>query len=343
MNTRETVIRVTAFSLVLLTFTVLIIVVFGQIRFDRTNGYAAVFSNASDLRKGQFVRAAGVEVGKVASVELIDGATKALVHFNVDRDLPLFQSTTASIRYLNLIGDRYVELKRGDSNTRLTPGSTIPLQRTQPALDLDALIGSFRPLFRALDPRQVNTIAHAIITIFQGEGGTINDILDQSATLTSTLADRDHSIGEVIRNLNTILETTVKHENDFDHTLTNFQALIAGLESHKDAVADSTANISNAAGTIADLLGDNRSLLHSTFTNIDATLQPLVDRKAELEEVIGSLPTVYKIVGRAGGSYGDFFNFYVCDVAIRANGLQPGGPVRTVRVWQQPTGRCTPQ
>ena len=90
-----------------------------------------------------------------------------------------------SIRYLNLIGDRYLELKRGDDEKKLPPGGTIPIERTEPALDLDALIGGFRPLFRALDPDKVNNIAQSIITIFQGQGGTISDILDQTAQLTS--------------------------------------------------------------------------------------------------------------------------------------------------------------
>ena len=87
-----------------------IIVVFGQIRFDRTNGYSAEFTNVSGLRAGQFVRASGVEVGKVAKVDLIDGDKRVLVDFAVDRSLQLDQSTTASIRYQDLIGDRYLEI-----------------------------------------------------------------------------------------------------------------------------------------------------------------------------------------------------------------------------------------
>ena len=74
-------------------------------------------------------------------------------------------------------------------------GGTIPMERTEPALDLDALVGGFRPLFRALDPDKNNNIAQSIITIFQGQGGTINDIRDQTGQLTSALADRDQAIG----------------------------------------------------------------------------------------------------------------------------------------------------
>src|SRR5258705_2690325 len=230
MKMTGTAIKLGVFTLVLLLFTAIIIVVFGQMRFDRTTGYSAVFSSASGLRAGQFVRASGVEVGKVSNVELIDGGAQVKIDFNVDRSLPLFDGTTASIRYLNLIGDRYMELKRVGSDKRLPAGGTIPIEHTEPALDLDALIGGFRPVFKALDPDKVNNIAQSIITIFQGQVGTINDILDQTASLTSALADRDQAIGEVVKNLNTVLDTTVKHQQQFDQTLVDFEKLITGLK-----------------------------------------------------------------------------------------------------------------
>ena len=265
------------------------------------------------------------------------------VDFDVDRSLELFEETTASVRYLNLIGDRYMELKRGASDMRLPAGGTIPVQRTEPALDLDALIGGFRPVFRALDPEKVNSIAESIIQAFQGQGGTINDILDQTASLTSALADRDQAIGEVIRNLNTVLDTTVRHQQQFDETVQDFEKLISGLNTRADPIAESVANISDAAGTVADLLADNRPLLQSTIGHLEATQQPLVDQKEQLNDILVRLPTAFKIIGRAGGIYGDFFNFYSCDISLKMNGLQPGGPVRTVKLFSQPSGRCTPQ
>ena len=197
MKLTGTIIRLSIFSLVLVFFTVMIVVVFGQMRFDRTYAYTAEFSNISGLRQGQFVRASGVEIGKVSSIELTDGGKRVRVNFDVDRAVPLYQSTSAQIRYLDLIGNRYLELKRGEgegADRVLPPGGFIPLSRTSPALDLDALIGGFKPLFRALEPEKVNTIASAIINVFQGQGGTINDILDQTAQLTAHIAERDRAI-----------------------------------------------------------------------------------------------------------------------------------------------------
>src|SRR6202012_3304644 len=167
-------------------------------------------------------------------------------------------------RYLNLIGDRYLELKRGEGegSDRVLPAhGFIPLSHTSPALDLDALIGGFKPLFRALDPEKVNNMATAIITVFQGQGGTINDILDQTAQLTSKIAERDEAIGEVVKNLNIVLDTTVKHRKDFDETIDNFEKLISGLNNHADGFAAGIANISNGSGAGGGVLAGKPSPL----------------------------------------------------------------------------------
>jgi phospholipid/cholesterol/gamma-HCH transport system substrate-binding protein len=346
MKITGTLVRLGIFSMVLLIFTAMIVVVFGQMRFERTYSYSAEFRNASGLRNGQFVRAAGVEVGKVKTVRLVDGGRRVRVDFDVDRSVPLYQSTTAHIRYLNLIGDRYVELKRGvgeGADRILPPGGFIPLSRTQPALDLDALIGGFKPLFRALDPRKVNTIAQTIITVFQGQGGTINDILDQTAQATSHIAQRDQAIGEVIKNLNTVLDATARHRKEFDQTIDDFEKLITGLENHADPLAAGTASISNAAGTVADLLADNRALLHKELPYLEAVQQAIIDERDKYDDLFHRAPSALNTIGRVIGTYGDWTNFYACDITIKWNGLQPGGPVRTVKIWSQPTGRCTPQ
>ncbi|OBI45972.1 mammalian cell entry protein [Mycobacterium kyorinense] len=346
MKITGTVVKLAIFSVVLIFFTAVIVVVFGQMRFDRTTSYSAEFSNASGLRTGQFVRASGVEIGKVKKIKLLDGGHRVRVDFDVDRSVPLYQSTTAQIRYLNLIGDRYLELKRGEGEgaDRVLPkGGFIPLSRTQPALDLDALIGGFKPLFRALDPDKVNNIATAIITVFQGQGGTINDILDQTAQLTSHIAERDQAIGEVVKNLNTVLDTTVRHRKEFDQTVDNFEKLITGLNNHADPLAAGTAHISDAAGTVGGLLADNRDLLHKTVNYLEPIQQAIIDQRDQYDDQIRRTPEGLSIVGNAVGNYGDFVNFYLCDLLLKTNGLQPGGPVRTVRIFQQPTGRCTPK
>ena len=346
MSIKPTAIKLAIFSLVLLLCSALLVVVFGQLRFERYNTYTAEFSNGSGLRPGQFVRAGGVEVGKVSGVKLTDNGQRVIVDMEVDKALPLYQSTTAQIRYANLIGDRFVNLDRGtgEGADRVLPaGGFIPVARTQPALDLDALIGGFKPLFKSLDPEKVNNIATSLVTVFQGQGGTIADILNQTAQLTSTLADRDRAIGEVITNLNTVLTTVNKHQAEFDQTVNDFEVLVTGLKNRADPLAGAVADISDASGTLAGLLADDRPLLQETTAKLETIQTPLADDPAKLDKLLSEYPTAINLIGRVGGIYGDFFNFYLCDIKLLLNGLQPGGPVRTVHVTKQPSGRCTPQ
>ncbi|MEE6176941.1 MlaD family protein [Mycobacterium sp. 050134] len=346
MKITRTAVKLAVSALVLIVFAAITVVVFGQLRFEDTVEYTADFSSASGLRQGQFVRASGVEVGKVKKLRLIDEGRQVRVAFAVDRSLPLYQSTTAHIRYANLIGERYLELKRGEGDGAdrvLAPGGLIPLGRTQPALDLDALIGGFRPVFRALDSTKVNTIASAIVTVFQGQGGTINDILDQTAKVTSALADRDEAIGDVVKNLNTVLDSIVKNAGEADSTVVNLEKLITGLNDHANPLADGVENLSRASGELAELLADDRPLLAKNIAAAQGILQPVVDQAPQLDDLLHRLPTALTLLGRSAGTYGDFINLYLCDITLTLNGLQPGGPVRKVRLTQQPTGRCTPQ
>src|SRR6202050_3075113 len=132
----------------------LLISVFAQLRFGARNTYYAEFTNVTNLRTGKLVRIAGVEVGKVKNISINPDAT-VRVEFTADKSVILTDGTRAVLRYDNLFGDRYLALEEGAGGVRpVRPGPTIPLARTAPALDLDALIGGFRPLFWGLDSEE---------------------------------------------------------------------------------------------------------------------------------------------------------------------------------------------
>src|ERR1700752_817597 len=110
--------------------TASLILVYGQVRFERETSYNAVFSTVSGLKNGNFVRIAGVEVGKVKDITIQDDAT-ALVTFSTDDSVVLTEGSRAVIRYDDLIGGRYLALEQGPGATKKLPaGGTIPVDRT---------------------------------------------------------------------------------------------------------------------------------------------------------------------------------------------------------------------
>ena len=115
----------------------------GRMEFFAGESYmlSARFSAVSGLRAGADVEIAGVPVGKVASIDLTQDATGALVRLRLRPDLRLAEDSIAAIKTSGLIGDKYVGIVPGASPTVLDPGGEI--QETQAAVDLESLIGKF--------------------------------------------------------------------------------------------------------------------------------------------------------------------------------------------------------
>lgn len=332
--------RLTAFFVVCALGTFGLIVVFGQFRFSDQATYSAEFTSVSGLEGGNFVRVAGVEVGKVRGISITEQGT-AIVQFSVDNSVPLTQGTKALIRFEDVYGGRYVALQEGaGSLQRLQPGQMIPLQRTEPALDFDALIGGFRPLFRALDPDQINALTGQLIAALQGQGTTINSFLAQTAQLTGNLADRDQLIGDVITNLNVVLGSLGDKGDQFGEALGSLSELVHALATRKGEISSGLANTEEATRTVADLLQQVRSPFKDTVMQGDRASAIVVADHDYFDDFLNTLPDAYKTMGRQGIS-GDFFSFYLCDLFLKVNGK--GGQPVTIKVAGQDTGRCAPK
>lgn len=331
--------RVALFTAVCLVFTFTLIAVFGQLRFEDRTSYQAVFTNISGLKSGNFVRIAGVEVGKVGDLTLHrDGAVT--VGFAVDNGVRLTEGTKAVVRYENLIGDRYLALEDGPGPPRRLPaGATIP-PAPSPALDIDALIGGFRPLFRALDPDQVNALSGELLRIFQGQGGTIASVLAQTSVLTSTLAGRGELIGELITNLNTVLHTFAVRDHEFSDGLDKLSQLVDGLAQRKTDISTGLAYINAASGSVADLLVQTRQPIKDVVRETDRMSGQVLSDRDYVDGLLKQLPDVYQVLARQGLN-GDYFGFYFCEVLLKLNG-KGGNPI-FVKLFGQPSGRCTPQ
>jgi phospholipid/cholesterol/gamma-HCH transport system substrate-binding protein len=318
----------------------LLILVLGKIQLESQQRYAAEFDVVSGLKSGEVVRLAGVDVGRVRSVD-VDGRA-ARVEFDVNSAIRLTDDATLQVRYENLLGDRYLNVTNGKhSATPLPAGGTIGAANTAPALDLDALLGGLAPLSRSLQPEQVNRLSGELLSVLQGQGGTITGILQQIAALTSSLADRDALIGSTVTNLNTVLATVSDDSERFSTVLDQLQHLTTGLAEQKTPITDALEHIDQGAATVTDLLTDDRPAIQNDIAQLNRTATVLDDGSAQIEAVLSELPKAYQRLSRLG-AYGSFFNFYLCAVTVKVDG--PGGDPIITKLVQQKTGRCvTPQ
>ena len=339
-NLRGAIWRLAIFMAVCALGLFAMLAIFAELRFGEETGYRAQFRSVSGLENGNFVRIGGVEVGHVRNISIQDAGT-ALVEFSVDSSVALTEGSKAVVRYQNLIGGRYLALEEGAGSTReLKHGDTIPLDRTAPALDLDALIGGFRPLFHALNPDQINSLSNELIKAFQGEGATISSFLVKTGALTNTLADRDQLIGQVIVNLNTVLGSLGDQSTQFAKTVDSLSQLLATLAERRQDISTGVAYANGAAGSIADLLAQGRAPLTKIVHESDRIASLILADHDYFDNLLNTLPDAYQMLNRQG-LYGDFFSFYLCELLLKVNGK--GGQPVYVKVIGQPSGRCTPR
>lgn len=336
-NSNRVLIKFSVLAAVMLAATAMLFAVFQGFRGGPTADYSAVFTDASSLRSGDSVRVAGVRVGTVRGVALIGNDT-AVVKFDADRDIVLTTGTTATVRYLNLVGDRYLELADGPGPTKLLPrGSQIPAERTRPALDLDLLLGGLRPVIRGLKPEDVNALTSSLLQIFQGQGDTVESMLSKTTSFSTKLADNNEVIEQVIGNLNTVLETLGKDGAKFSGALDKFSRLVRELSDDREPIGEAIEALNRGTASVADLLTTGRPWLAGTVSQLNR-LAPLIDDdKGLIDAALQRAPDNFRKLARTG-AYGSFVNYYICGVSMRVSDLQ--GRTAVFPWFKQETGRC---
>ncbi len=329
-------IKLGIFIVVTTLATGLLAITIGNISFGPTKSYKAVFSDATGVVKGDDIRVAGVKVGSVQNVEIVD-RDKAMVEFQVADTTPLTQSTYATIRYRNLVGQRYSALTEGEGGgDTLHEGATIPLDHTQPALDLTVLFNGFKPLFAAMTPEDVNKLSYELIQVFQGEGGTLENLLDSTASVTNTLASRDQLIGDLIANLNETLKTVGDRDDELSALIIQMRKFIGGLSQDREAILGSLDSISDLAVETSQLVTGIRPGLTKDISSLRTLAGNINENRGELDRALGVLPIKLQKVGRTA-IYGSWFNFYLCEFHGRVR--LPGGQSLPVD-YQTGSERC---
>ncbi|CAJ1586970.1 MCE family protein [[Mycobacterium] wendilense] len=326
------------FAVVMSVITAFMVMIFSEYRGGSTTGYSAVFQDVSSLEPGDTVRISGIRVGQVSAVRLTEAKT-AVVDFDADSTVALTAGTTAVVRYLNLVGDRYLELVDGPGPTAVLPaGSRIPVERTAGALDLDSLLGGLKPVIQGLDPADVNALTSALVQVLQGQAGTAESLFARTSSFTTALADNGQLLEDLIDNLNAAMGTMARDGAEFSALVDGMERLVTGLAAEREPIGAAIEALSSGTSSLLDLLGEARPPLAATVDQLNRLAPALDAKKDRIETALQKAPENYRKLVRIG-AYGSFVNYYICSIAIRISDLQN----RTAEfpVFRQEAGRCT--
>ncbi|MDQ6523638.1 MCE family protein [Nocardioides sp. LHD-245] len=338
---RWTAVKALVFTVVTVLATTVLALTIRNSSGGDAQDYAAVFTDVTSVSRGDDVRVSGVKVGSVKDVKITDGRL-AKVRFTVRKGVRLPDTTIVQIRFRNLVGQRYLALVQpsgvtssptagqtgsgiapasstttsGASADTIKPGHTFGIDQTRPALDLTLLFNGFQPLLRMLDPDDVNRLSEQIIAVFQGEGATVEGLLKSTASLTTTLAEKDQVIGELISSLSSVLTTVNDRSDQLDTTLLTMQQLVSGLAEDRAAIGGAISGMGDLTTSVADLLGQTRPAVRKSIKHLGKLSQNLDEHSDEVESFLEMLPVKLDRIGRLS-SYGSWLNTYLCSMEGR--------------------------
>jgi phospholipid/cholesterol/gamma-HCH transport system substrate-binding protein len=207
----------------------------GSLRLDKDSYdfYKAFFDDTAGLEMKDPVKIAGVDVGWVSKISLIEDG-KAVVIFRVRKDHKLAKNAFARVRQEGLIGNKYLELDPGDSSTGLlTPGSALGLPSAAPA-SVGQIMNKFDDIASSF--KQVAQTLENVIASREGE-----DNLKQALKGFAEASDRIVGFSEV-------LERTLKrNEDNLNDTIHDFAA---AMHAFKNKAPDLLNNLDRASGDL---------------------------------------------------------------------------------------------
>lgn len=315
---RATLVKVIAFTIVSAIFTVALAVKIGNLKLFRSQyTLHAVFADASGVFKGDAVKLAGVDVGRVDNATIRNG--RADVTFTVDRKVRLTTDSVVALRWRNVLGLRFLYVYPGNGKGRvLEDGDTIPLSHTQDAADLGQFLNELGPILKAIDPDKANAFLEAMNTALSGNELAVRSLLGNGATLATRLSSMDRQIQTLIDSSDTVMTTYAGQKQAIADILDRLNSLGARLSSMTPDLNSFMTNFADVQSKLDDLLRTNRSSIDFDLRALQSVVDLLARNKGNLEQTLCTLPAGLTPYAQTT-SWGEWFNVRVTKIQLKSN------------------------
>jgi len=307
--------KVVVFTIICLAFTVALGVKLANSRlFADTYDMRAEFEDATGVMKGDAVKIAGVDVGRVTGTAINDG--KAVLSFNLDNDIQLPTDSEVAIRWRNVLGQRFVYLYPGDDDEVWDEGDTVPLSHTNDVADIGEFLNRVGPILKAIDPEQANAFLDAVNTALASNEENVRALLDAGASLASDLSERDGHIARTIGNADTIMEAFASQDDQIASIIDDLDNVSGVLARRTDDVNRLVTNFADVQDQLDELLATSSSNIDATIGSLDSVTSTLASNKENLTRTLRSTPGGVSNYFQTT-AWGEWFNVRIVELVVQ--------------------------
>jgi phospholipid/cholesterol/gamma-HCH transport system substrate-binding protein len=283
--------------------------------FSHTYVLAAEFDDATGVLKGDAVKLAGVDVGRVESAEIGEGG-KALVKFNLDESVQLPTDSLVAIRWRNVLGQRYLYVYPGSNDDVFEADAMIPRDQTKDVNDIGDFLNRVGPILKAIDPEQANAFLDAVNTALSGNEAQVRKLLDDGAELATTLGSEDDEIKGLVTSADKVTAAYASQHEELGKIFDNLDGLGVVLRRRTDDINTLLTQFADVQHELQDLLVENRSNIDSTISGLNNTLGTLAHNRKNLGKTLHSLPMGILSYHQTS-SWGEFFNVRLIKLLVQ--------------------------
>lgn len=270
----------------------------GTITLERAKHITVFFNDASGVLTRTPVEYAGIRVGKVEGIELVNG--KAKLSISIDPKVPLYEDTSVMLKNRGILGEKIVTIEGGGREAEVPEGGTMIAQGNGGDFDkaiqnFNEIAQSIRDLIKGGDGKpslrdiigNVTDISEDLRTLVRTNRHNLDDIVKNVHDVTATLNNGD--LKQIIENMkatsDTIHNFVAKADPDLKDVIKDFKGVMTKVDNTVESLNRIVAKVDRGEGTLGKLLSDE-----TTVNKVNDTLDGINDfvgRIRKLEISVG--------------------------------------------------------
>ncbi|PYE15828.1 virulence factor Mce-like protein [Williamsia limnetica] len=280
---------------------VLIVIVFATFAISDSGigkrEYTADFSQAGGIRPGDKVRVAGIDVGEVSKTELARDHVK--VTMEVDKKVEVRDDGSAEIKLSTLLGQRYVDIKIGDSTEPLE-GSRIPL--TQVPYDLQETIERGTPVLAGVNAEELSDSVSALNSQLKDAPGVTRTTLDALTEMSKVISNRSDQINLLIKDTETVTDVLNSSQYQLSVIVGQGQLLAQKIATRQQLVVQMLDGVANLAQQMEAMGAENNNQFAPLIGNLNTVSEGLEKNRDNLRHMLEVLPLTVRAIANTTGS-----------------------------------------
>ena len=226
------------FAISLIVVFLLVEMVGNKSAFSKGVPMSAEFENIQELKPGDPVKMAGVEVGSIRDIRLAEG--KVRVDLTVNPDIEIRTSSKASIKFVGLLGQNYISLSFGNPTDPKAVANAMLQTEEQPDIaslmaKLEGVASGVENLTRSFDSDGFTKMLAPVTDFIESNSENFSALIENARNVTTEVAEGRGSIGKLIMD-DSFYNSTMASVESLQGAVTNVNETFGGAKAIIDRI-----------------------------------------------------------------------------------------------------------